>query len=304
MCIRDSFWMQEPNEAKDEQLHKEMNELLGSSPAADAPADGDAEQPAASQEPDQFEGMSEEDAAAMRAAMELSMQVDEPEPEPEPAPTPMQVEAEPVGDTEEQAALDAALAMSMGIDPDASADAADDDEAALQAAMALSMQGAEPSPASAPAPAAGRLSNEDMARVRNLLAGIQVPEQAAAGSQVGLDLASVLDPDSMSAVVADPEVQARLLEHLPDSLRSPQEVSELLRSPQFQQALDGISQVLVGPQMYQVLQSMGIDPGSAPRPGLEGFYEALIQHAAARVAAPAPAPAPQSPPDDDSDLYD
>eukprot|EP00658_Telonema_sp_P-2_P021584 TRINITY_DN1859_c0_g1_i6.p5 TRINITY_DN1859_c0_g1~~TRINITY_DN1859_c0_g1_i6.p5 ORF type:complete len:109 (+),score=23.29 TRINITY_DN1859_c0_g1_i6:201-527(+) len=108
----------------------------------------------------------------------------------------------------------------------------------------------------------------------------------------------------MSAVVADPEVQARLLEHLPDSLRSPQEVSELLRSPQFQQALDGISQVLVGPQMYQVLQSMGIDPGSAPRPGLEGFYEALIQHAAARVAAPAPAPAPQSPPDDDSDLYD
>ena len=320
------FWMQEPSEDKDAKLYEDINKLLGnttqpSASAAPASVSAPAVAPAAD---DDLDGLNDDDAAALQAALALSMQDDEPD-APTAAPqTPAAAPpAPPAGDDEEDAALQAALAMSMQMDVDeAEGDVApssaaddqhmegDDDEeaAALQAALAMSM-GEEPPAAPAPAaPAAPGMNAAQMEMMRNLIAGIKVPGQggnvSAGSSQQGLDLASVLDAEQISTAVLDPEVQQRLMEHLPEELRSAHEISELVRSPQFQQALDGISHALSGPQMYQVLQSMGIDPSAAPQPGLEGFYGALMAHAASQAAPAAAPPAAEEAPDSDSDLYD
>jgi len=326
------FWMQEPSEDKDAKFYEDMNRLLGSTTPtpADAAPQVSAPDVAPAADDQLEEGLNDDDAAALQAALAMSMQDDQPAappaaPQRPAAPPAAAVSPVPAGDDEEDAALQAALAMSMQMDVDEPAgDAAasssavdqqmegvddDDDEAALQAALAMSM-GEDP-PAAPAAPAAvPALDAAAMERMRNLIANIKVPGGQGGGnvsagySQAGLDLSSVLDPDQISAAVMDPQVQQQLMEHLPEELRSPHEVAELVRSPQFQQALDGISHALSGQQMYQVLQSMGIDPSAAQQPGLEGFYGALIAHAASQAEPIAAAPTAEEPPEDDSDLYD
>jgi len=108
--------MQEPSEDKDAKLYEDINKLLGnttqpSASAAPASASAPAVAPAAD---DELEGLNDDDAAALQAALALSMQDDEPDAPPAAPQTPAAAPpAPPAGDDEEDAALQAALAMSM-----------------------------------------------------------------------------------------------------------------------------------------------------------------------------------------------
>eukprot|EP00656_Telonema_subtile_P018373 TRINITY_DN1991_c0_g1_i2.p1 TRINITY_DN1991_c0_g1~~TRINITY_DN1991_c0_g1_i2.p1 ORF type:complete len:319 (+),score=109.78 TRINITY_DN1991_c0_g1_i2:102-1058(+) len=120
------FWLQEPSESKDAELITQMNEILnpGSSTSAPAPDNSDNTSTAA-----QASGPSEmevdpvvpgdsEEEAALQAALAMSMQEDEPAPETS-APAATTETAE-AGDDDEEAALQAALAMSMQTDEESS----------------------------------------------------------------------------------------------------------------------------------------------------------------------------------------
>lgn len=55
-----------------------------------------------------------------------------------------------------------------------------------------------------------------------------------------MDLASVLTPEVMAPILADPEVQRRLTPYLPSGeslLQSTEELHNTLSSPQFQQVI-------------------------------------------------------------------
>ncbi|RXN02401.1 proteasomal ubiquitin receptor ADRM1 isoform X2 [Labeo rohita] len=81
--------------------------------------------------------------------------------------------------------------------------------------------------------------------LQSILATMNVPAMAAEGP--GVDLASVLTPDVMAPILANPEVQQRLLPYLPSGESLPQSAEEIqntLTSPQFQQAMSMFSSAL------------------------------------------------------------
>ncbi|KAG1962106.1 regulatory particle non-ATPase [Pimephales promelas] len=88
-------------------------------------------------------------------------------------------------------------------------------------------------------PAAGPPSSTQpiqLSDLQSILATMNVPAMAAEGA--GVDLASVLTPDVMAPILANPEVQQRLLPYLPSGESLPQSADEIqntLTSPQFQQ---------------------------------------------------------------------
>merc|ERR1711865_569255 len=117
------FWLQEPSDAKDAEYITKMNGLLNPGGAAEADKADNSSTAAQSSEPAAAPPVGDtEEDEALRAALAMSMQVDD-----EPAVTPAAVP--PAGDTEEDDALQAALAMSMAVDepavtPEAAAPAA------------------------------------------------------------------------------------------------------------------------------------------------------------------------------------
>merc|ERR1719384_2690997 len=73
------------------------------------------------------------------------------------------------------------------------------------------------------------------------------------------DLEDVLDPN------ANPEIAAllddeKVAEHLPEGMRTREDMLEQLQSPQFQGALRQLQRAVNGPQMPMLLQQMGVNP--------------------------------------------
>eukprot|EP00064_Thunnus_orientalis_P017100 superscaffoldBa00003542_g17177 len=86
--------------------------------------------------------------------------------------------------------------------------------------------------------------------LQSILATMSVPMAAAQGSAV--DLASVCTPEMMAPILANAEVQQRLLPFLPSGESLPQSAEEIqntLSSPQFQQSMSMFSSALASGQL-------------------------------------------------------
>ncbi|XP_040187201.1 proteasomal ubiquitin receptor ADRM1 isoform X1 [Rana temporaria] len=95
--------------------------------------------------------------------------------------------------------------------------------------------------------------------LQNILATMNVPATAEGGQQV--DLASVLTPEIMAPILANPEVQERLMPYLPSGESLPQtadEIQNTLTSPQFQQALSMFSAALASCQLGPLMSQFGL----------------------------------------------
>ncbi|XP_033825794.1 proteasomal ubiquitin receptor ADRM1-like [Periophthalmus magnuspinnatus] len=146
------------------------------------------------------------------------------------------------------------------------------------ATTASSPPASSPSTPAAPpltAPASGTQPIQ-LRDLQSILATMNVPATAQ-----GVDLASVLTPEVMAPLLSDPEVQQRLLPHLPcgESLpQSPEELHNTLTSPQFQQALSMFSSALASGQLGPLMNQFGLPPEAveaANKGDLEAFAKAM-----------------------------
>ncbi|XP_061909390.1 proteasomal ubiquitin receptor ADRM1-like [Entelurus aequoreus] len=110
--------------------------------------------------------------------------------------------------------------------------------------------------------------------LQSILATMNVP---ASGS--GVDLASVLTPEVMAPILANPEVQQRLTPFLPTGeslLQSTDELHNTLGSPQFQQAMSMFSSALASGQLGPLMNQFGL-PAEAVDAANNGDVEAFAK---------------------------
>ncbi|KAG7216005.1 hypothetical protein INR49_003527 [Caranx melampygus] len=110
--------------------------------------------------------------------------------------------------------------------------------------------------------------------LQSILATMNVP-----ASGQGVDLASVLTPEVMAPILANPEVQQRLMPYLPSGESLPQSSEELhntLSSPQFQQAMSMFSSALASGQLGPLMNQFGL-PAEAVDAANKGDVEAFAK---------------------------
>ncbi|XP_053562975.1 proteasomal ubiquitin receptor ADRM1 [Bombina bombina] len=113
--------------------------------------------------------------------------------------------------------------------------------------------------------------------LQNILATMNVPVTGEGGQQV--DLASVLTPEIMAPILANAEVQERLMPYLPSGESLPQtaeEIQNTLTSPQFQQALSMFSAALASGQLGPLMSQFGL-PAEAVDAANKGDIEAFAK---------------------------
>jgi len=86
-------------------------------------------------------------------------------------------------------------------------------------------------------------------------------------------LQQIINADAITPLLMSPQVQADLLPFLPEGRRTPEELGQILRSPQFQQSLESFSSALQSGQLGELLRQFGLDVS-----GVEGFLRALQRH--------------------------
>ncbi|XP_037130464.1 proteasomal ubiquitin receptor ADRM1 isoform X1 [Syngnathus acus] len=112
--------------------------------------------------------------------------------------------------------------------------------------------------------------------LQSILATMNVP---AGGT--GVDLATALTPEVMAPILANPEVQQRLLPFLPSGeslLQSTDELHNTLSSPQFQQAMSMFSSALASGQLGPLMNQFGLPTeavDAANNGDLEAFAKAM-----------------------------
>merc|ERR1712130_947168 len=92
------------------------------------------------------------------------------------------------------------------------------------------------------------------------------------------DLEDILDPNANKEILAlldDEKVVEELAQHLPESMRSRDDMIEQIQSPQFQGALRRLQRAVNGPQMPMLLQQMGINESSQNAMGVTAFVNAI-----------------------------
>ncbi|XP_041712375.1 proteasomal ubiquitin receptor ADRM1 [Coregonus clupeaformis] len=131
----------------------------------------------------------------------------------------------------------------------------------------------------APSIAAGAASPTQpiqLSDLQSILATMNVP---AAGQ--GVDLASVVTPEIMAPILANAEVQERLLPFLPSGESLPHSTDELhntLTSPQFQQAMSLFSSALASGQLGPLMNQFGLPTeavDAANKGDIEAFAKAM-----------------------------
>ncbi|XP_075897963.1 proteasomal ubiquitin receptor ADRM1-like [Nelusetta ayraudi] len=132
--------------------------------------------------------------------------------------------------------------------------------------------------AAAAAGAAGAAANPtqpiQLRDLQSILATMNVPASAQ-----GVDLTSVLTPEVMAPILANPEVQQRLMPYLPSGESLPQsceELSNTLNSPQFQQAMSMFSSALASGQLGPLMNQFGL-PAEAVDAANKGDVEAFAK---------------------------
>ncbi|XP_076022942.1 proteasomal ubiquitin receptor ADRM1-like isoform X1 [Genypterus blacodes] len=97
--------------------------------------------------------------------------------------------------------------------------------------------------------------------------------------EIRMDLASVLTPEVMAPILANSEVQQRLMPYLPSGESLPQSTEELnntLSSPQFQQAMSMFSSALASGQLGPLMNQFGL-PSEAVDAANKGDVEAFAK---------------------------
>ncbi|XP_078092844.1 proteasomal ubiquitin receptor ADRM1 isoform X2 [Mustelus asterias] len=121
--------------------------------------------------------------------------------------------------------------------------------------------------------------------LQSILASMTVPA-AAEGTGQQVDLSSVLTPEIMAPILANSEVQERLLPYLPtgESLPQPaEEIQNTLTSPQFQQAMSMFSAALASGQLGPLMSQFGLPAEAVEAAGkgdVEGFAKAMQHNSA------------------------
>nr|XP_057907369.1 proteasomal ubiquitin receptor ADRM1-like isoform X1 [Doryrhamphus excisus] len=132
-----------------------------------------------------------------------------------------------------------------------------------------------PTPAAPTVAAAGSPTQPIQLRdLQSILATMNVP-----ASGTGVDLASVLTPEVMAPILANPEVQQRLTPFLPTGeslLQSTEELHNTLSSPQFQQAMSMFSSALASGQLGPLMNQFGL-PTEAVDAANNGDVEAFAK---------------------------
>ncbi|RIB04443.1 proteasome complex subunit Rpn13 ubiquitin receptor-domain-containing protein [Gigaspora rosea] len=118
------------------------------------------------------------------------------------------------------------------------------------------------------------LTPEQLGSLRNILSEIQVPE-GGNQQQSDVNLIDVLTPSEISPLLSNPEVASgTLFPHLPSDInRTPEELREVIQSPQFAQALQSLSIALQSGQLGPLLTQLGLDPSAGS--GVEAFLRAI-----------------------------
>lgn len=116
--------------------------------------------------------------------------------------------------------------------------------------------------------------------LQNILSGLGGEAGGAEGGEA-IDLTTAVTPEAMLPILANADVQAKLIPHLPEGESLPKTEAELrntITTPQFQQALQSFSAALasgqLGPLMTQF--DLGEDAAAAAASGdVEGFVKAM-----------------------------
>ncbi|XP_078092845.1 proteasomal ubiquitin receptor ADRM1 isoform X3 [Mustelus asterias] len=122
--------------------------------------------------------------------------------------------------------------------------------------------------------------------LQSILASMTVPAAAEGTGQQAVDLSSVLTPEIMAPILANSEVQERLLPYLPtgESLPQPaEEIQNTLTSPQFQQAMSMFSAALASGQLGPLMSQFGLPAEAVEAAGkgdVEGFAKAMQHNSA------------------------
>jgi len=111
---------------------------------------------------------------------------------------------------------------------------------------------------------------------------LQAMQQAANQQREQLaqepDLTDILDPTEngeIEALLDDEKVIEELGQHLPENMRSTEDIMEQLQSPQFLSSLRRLQGAVNGPQMTLILQQMGLPP--TQQMGVRAFLHAISQ---------------------------
>jgi len=93
------------------------------------------------------------------------------------------------------------------------------------------------------------------------------PQNAPAATPT---LQQIINAEAILPILSSPQVQSELLPYLPEGRRTPEELHQILRSPQFQQSMESFSSALQSGQLGELLRQFGLDST-----GVEGFLRAL-----------------------------
>ncbi|ERE70665.1 proteasomal ubiquitin receptor ADRM1-like protein [Cricetulus griseus] len=151
-------------------------------------------------------------------------------------------------------------------------------QAALRpAAASTTSPSPAPSSGNGTSTAASPTQPIQLSDLQNILATMNVP--AGPGGSQQVDLASVLTPEIMAPILANADVQERLLPYLPSGESLPQtadEIQNTLTSPQFQQALGMFSAALASGQLGPLMCQFGL-PAEAVEAANKGDVEAFAK---------------------------
>uniref|UniRef100_A0A8C9JTN0 ADRM1 26S proteasome ubiquitin receptor n=1 Tax=Panthera tigris altaica TaxID=74533 RepID=A0A8C9JTN0_PANTA len=145
------------------------------------------------------------------------------------------------------------------------------------AAASVTSPSPAPSSGNGTSTAASPTQPIQLSDLQSILATMNVPAGPGGGQQV--DLASVLTPEIMAPILANADVQERLLPYLPSGESLPQtaeEIQNTLTSPQFQQALGMFSAALASGQLGPLMCQFGL-PAEAVEAANKGDVEAFAK---------------------------
>jgi 26S proteasome regulatory subunit N13 len=113
---------------------------------------------------------------------------------------------------------------------------------------------------------------DPLAQLQSILSGIQVPE-----AKPEANLNKLLSPEHLLSLFQDPAIVEKSLPFIPDEAeKSKAELEDIIRSPQFFQAVATLNAGLRSGDLASLLAELGLDPSiGGPLGGVEAFIRAI-----------------------------